>query len=254
MPLRKEQIILKTPADIDMMRRSCVIVAEVLNVLRDRVEPGITTLELEDIALDETRRRGAKPAFKGYRGYPYCLCTSVNSEVVHGMPSTGAVNEGDILSVDFGVLYKGFYGDSAFTVPVGKVNDDAARLIKVTAASLDAAIEKAVVGNYLSDISFAVQSCVEAEGFSVVREFVGHGIGRELHEPPQVPNFGHPGHGVRLKAGMVLAIEPMINIGGHGVKVLEDGWTAVTTDGSLSAHFEHTVAITNNGPFVLTRL
>ena len=247
-------IILKTPAEIDLMRRSSVIVAEVLGVLKGTVRPGITTLELEAIALEECARRKAKPAFKGYRGYPYCLCTSVNSEVVHGMPSASILQEGDILSIDFGVLSNGFYGDSALTVPVGKVTEDAARLIKITAASLDAAIEKARVGNHLSDISAAVQSCVEAEGFSVVREFVGHGIGRELHESPQVPNFGYPGRGIKLKAGMVLAIEPMINSGGHAVKVLDDGWTAVTVDGSLSAHFEHTVAITDNGPFVLSRI
>jgi len=247
-------VILKTPVEIDLMRRSSVIVAEVLGVLKGTVRPGITTLELEEIALEECARRKAKPAFKGYRGYPYCLCTSVNSEVVHGMPSASILQEGDILSIDFGVLSDGFYGDSALTVPVGKVTGDAARLIKITATSLDAAIEKARVGNHLSDISAAVQSCVEAEGFSVVRDFVGHGIGRELHEPPQVPNFGYPGRGIKLKAGMVLAIEPMINSGGHAVKVLDDGWTAVTVDGSLSAHFEHTVAITDNGPFVLSRI
>lgn len=254
MLLRKDPIILKSPAEIDVMRRSSVIVAEVLGVLKEMVRPGITTLDLEAVALEESARRKAKPAFKGYRGYPYCLCTSVNSEVVHGMPSGSVLQEGDILSIDFGVLSDGFYGDSAVTVPVGNVTEDAARLIKITEASLYSAIEKARVDNHLSDISAAVQQCVEAHGFSVVREFVGHGIGRELHEPPQVPNFGFPGRGIKLKAGMVLAIEPMINIGGHAVKVLEDGWTAVTVDGSLSAHFEHTVAITDNGPYVLTRL
>jgi len=254
MPLRKDPIILKSPAEIDLMRRSSVIVAEVLSVLRGSVAPGVTTLDLEAIALEESARRGAKPAFKGYRGYPYCLCTSVNSEVVHGMPSVNALQEGDILSIDFGVLSNGFYGDSAITVPVGRVSAEAERLIRVTEASLDAAIEKARVGNHLSDVSAAVQNCVEAEGFSVVREFVGHGIGRELHEPPQVPNFGYPGRGIKLKAGMVLAIEPMINSGGYAVKVLDDGWTAVTVDGSLSAHFEHTVAITDDGPYVLSRL
>ncbi|MDP2689188.1 MAG: type I methionyl aminopeptidase, partial [Deltaproteobacteria bacterium] len=229
------------------MRRSSVIVAEVLEILKEKVAPGAATLDLEAVALEETAKRKAKSAFKGYRGYPYCLCTSVNSEVVHGMPSTRVLKEGDILSIDFGVLFEGFYGDSAITVPVGKVSEDAERLIEVTAASLEAAIDKARVGNHLSDISASVQGCVEKEGFSVVREFVGHGIGRELHEPPQVPNFGLPGRGVKLRAGIVLAIEPMINRGGHAVRVLEDGWTAVTADGSRSAHFEHTVLITKDG-------
>ncbi|MFQ5736813.1 MAG: type I methionyl aminopeptidase [Thermodesulfobacteriota bacterium] len=236
------------------MRKSSVIVAQVLDRLKDSVAPGVTTLDLEEIALRETRSRKAKPAFKGYKGYPYCLCTSVNDQVVHGMPSGRVLNEGDILSIDFGVCLDGFYGDSAVTVPVGNVSEDAARLIEVTAASLDAAIDRAWEGNHLSDISSAVQTSVELQGFSVVREFVGHGIGRELHEPPQIPNFGLPGRGVKLRAGMVLAIEPMINRGGHAVRVLEDGWTAVTVDGSLSAHFEHTVAITAEGPYVLSRL
>lgn len=235
------------------MRRSSLIVAEILLILKDKVKPGVTTMDLERTAEEETRKRKAKPAFKGYRNYPYCLCTSVNDQVVHGMPSNRVLKDGDILSIDFGVLYEGFYGDSAITVPVGSVTGDAMRLISVTAASLDKAIEAANVENRLMDISSAVQRCVEAEGFSVVREFVGHGIGRELHEPPQVPNFGEPGKGVRLKAGMVLAIEPMINMGQSGVRILDDGWTAVTVDGSLSAHFEHTVAITEKGPYVLTR-
>lgn len=235
------------------MRRSSLIVAEILLVLKEKVKPGITTLDLERMAEEETRKRKARPAFKGYRDYPFCLCTSVNDQVVHGMPSKRVLKDGDILSIDFGVLSEGFYGDSAITVPVGGVTGDAMRLIDVTAASLNRAIEAARVGNRLMDISSAVQKYVEAEGFSVVREFVGHGIGRELHEPPQVPNFGEPGKGLRLKAGMVLAIEPMINMGQSGVRILDDGWTAVTIDGSLSAHFEHTVAITENGPYVLTR-
>ncbi|MBI2412675.1 MAG: type I methionyl aminopeptidase [Deltaproteobacteria bacterium] len=236
------------------MRASCLIVAEVLDVLRNSVKPGITTLDLERIAEEETKKRDAKPAFKGYRGYPFCLCTSLNSEVVHGMPSKKALKSGDILSIDFGVRYNGFYGDSAITVPVGEVSGDALRLIEVTKASLDAAIEQVVAGNRLTDVSSAVQRLVESHGFSVVREFVGHGIGRELHEPPQVPNFGLPGRGIKLKPGMVLAIEPMINMGGSAVKVLDDGWTAVTVDGSLSAHFEHTVAVTPDGPYVLSRI
>lgn len=236
------------------MRRSGAIVAEVLQVMRENVKPGSTTMDLESIAEEEIKRRGARPAFKGYRGYPFCLCTSINNEVVHGMPSQKRVlREGDILSIDCGVLKEGFYGDSAVTVPVGRISPEAARLIDVTARSLELAIEAAREGNRLLDISSAVQGYVESHGFSVVREFVGHGIGRSLHEAPQVPNFGVPGRGVRLKAGMVLAIEPMINLGASPVKILEDGWTAVTSDGKLSAHFEHTVAITPDGPSVLTR-
>ncbi len=250
----KDSIILKTPDEIELMRTSSLVVAEVLRFLRGKVSPGATTLDLERLAEAETKRLGARPAFKGYRGYPFCLCTSVNSEIVHGMPSAAKqLKEGDILSIDFGVVMDGFYGDAAITVPVGRVGGEAQRLITVTEASLEDAIEMARPGNRLSDISAAVQRRVEAEGFSVVRDFVGHGIGRELHEAPQVPNFGIPGRGVRLKAGMVLAIEPMINMGGYGVKVLADGWTAVTADGSLSAHFEHTVAVTENGPYVLSR-
>lgn len=250
----KEEVILKSPGEIEIMRSACLIVAEVLDIVKNSVKPGNTTLDLERIAEEETKKRDANPAFKGYRGYPYCLCTSLNSEVVHGMPSKRVLKRGDILSIDFGVRYNGFYGDSAITVPVGEVSEDALRLIEVTKASLDAAIEQAVAGNRLTDVSSAVQRLVESHGFSVVREFVGHGIGRELHEPPQVPNFGLPGRGIRLKPGMVLAIEPMINMGGSAVKVLDDGWTAVTVDGSLSAHFEHTVAVTPDGPYVLSRI
>jgi len=236
------------------MRRAGAVVAEVLEVLGTNVRPGVTTLDLEKIAEEETKKRKAAPAFKGYRGYPFCLCTSVNNEVVHGMPSKKVLNEGDIVSIDFGSLVDGFYGDAAVTVPVGKVSEEAARLVRVTEESLWKAVGAAREGNRLLDISSAVQSHVEPQGFSVVREFVGHGIGRELHEPPQVPNFGVPGRGVKLKAGMVLAIEPMINLGGWAVKVLSDGWTAVTADGKLSAHFEHTVAITADGPLVLTKI
>lgn len=236
------------------MRRSGGIVASVLQSLREMVKPGITTLELERCAEAEIKRRKAAPAFKGYKGYPFCLCTSVNEQVVHGMPSKRVLNDGDIVSIDVGVLFDGFYGDAAITVPVGAVEDEAVRLMEITALSLDKGIEAARPGNRLFDISSAIQRCVEAEGFSVVRDFVGHGIGRALHEPPQVPNFGPPGVGEKLKAGMVIAIEPMINAGGYKVKVLGDGWTAVTADGRLSAHFEHTVAVTQEGPLVLTRL
>ena len=250
-----EAIILKTPEEIERMRGAGLIVAEVLQILKGHVSPGVTTMDLERITGEETRKRGASPAFKGYRDYPYCLCTSINDEVVHGMPSEKRVlKDGDILSIDFGVLYDGFYGDSAITLPVGKIPNEARRLIEVAEGSLERAIEAAREGNRLLDISAAVQGYVEAGGFSVVRDFVGHGIGRDLHEPPQVPNFGRPGRGVRLKAGMVLAIEPMINAGRSETKVLEDGWTAVTVDGSLSAHFEHTVAITGKGPYVLSSL
>jgi methionyl aminopeptidase len=250
----KEAIILKSPDEIKAMRAAGAVVAGVLEVLKEKVRPGVTTLDLEKIAEEETKKLKARPAFKGYRGYPFCLCTSVNSEVVHGMPSKKTLNEGDIVSIDYGALVDGFYGDAAVTVPVGAVSEDAARLMRVTEESLVKAIEAAREGARLQDISFAVQSHVEPHGFSVVREFVGHGIGRELHEPPQVPNFGIPGRGVRLKAGMVLAIEPMINAGGWAVKVLSDGWTAVTADGKLSAHFEHSVAITPEGPLVLTKI
>ena len=252
--MSREAIILKSPDEIESMRRAGVVVAEVLEVLKGKVRPGATTLDLEKIAEEETRKRKASPAFKGYRGYPFCLCTSVNSEVVHGMPSKKVLKEGDIVSIDYGSFVEGFYGDAAVTVPVGRVSEEAARLVRVTEESLAKAVEAAREGNRLLDISSAVQSHVEPQGFSVVRDFVGHGIGRELHEPPQVPNFGVPGRGVKLKAGMVLAIEPMINSGGWAVKVLEDGWTAVTADGKLSAHFEHTVAITPEGPRVLTKL
>lgn len=237
------------------MRAANVMVAEVLEILRGLVQPGITTMALEQRAEEESRKRGVKAAFKGYYGFPFCLCASLNNVVVHGMPSEGTVlKEGDILGMDFGVLYEGFYGDSAITVPVGEISHDAQRLLGVTEASLERAIDAAAPGKTLGDIASAVQSFVEAEGFSVVRDFVGHGIGKKLHEPPQVPNFGRAGSGVELEPGMVLAIEPMINQGGYKTRVLEDGWTAVTVDGSLSAHFEHTVAITEEGPYVLSRL
>jgi len=245
-------IILKSLKEIERMRESCKIVAEVLEILKTEIKPGTTTKSLDLIAEKEAVKRKAKPAFKGYSGYPYSLCCSVNEQVVHGMPNKNVLVEGDIISIDFGVVYNGFYGDAAITVPVGKINSNAEKLIKVTEESLYAGIEKARPGNKLSDISHAVQSYVEQRGFSVVREFVGHGIGRSLHESPQIPNFGTPGRGVNLKVGMVLAIEPMINEKGPDVKILEDGWTAVTCDNGLSAHFEHTVAIMENGAEILT--
>ncbi len=236
------------------MRAAGKVVAEVLAALREMIVPGVTTAELDRFAEDECRRRKVKPAFKGYGGFPFTICASPNEVVVHGFATDTPLVEGDILSIDFGVVKDGFYGDSAFTVPVGRVCKERERLLEVTESALEAAILAALPGGRLSDISHAVQSCVEREGFSVVREFVGHGIGRQLHEAPQIPNFGSPGQGPRLKPGMTLAIEPMINAGGHGVKILEDGWTAVTLDGKPSAHFEHTVVITENGPEILTRL
>jgi len=247
-------IILKSPQEIDRMKVPCIMVAEVLELLKASVRPGVTTFALNEIAEKEAMRRGAKPAFKGYSGYPYSLCCSVNDQVVHGMPGNKPLLDGDILSLDFGVFVDGFYGDAAVTLPVGEISATAKRLIKATEESLYAAINVATPANRLSDISSAVQVYVEAKGFSVVRDFVGHGIGKNLHESPQVPNYGLPGRGVKLKAGMVLAIEPMINEKGPAVRILEDGWTAVTEDGGLSAHFEHTVAITEHGPEILTKL
>jgi methionyl aminopeptidase len=247
-------IVLKSPAEIEKMAVANRMVAEILAGLRELVVPGVTLLELDAYAERETLKRKAKPAFKGYSGFPYSLCCSVNEQVVHGMPSARVLVSGDIVSLDFGVVYGGFYGDSAITLPVGSVSKQAARLMKVTEESLYRAIELADTAHRLSDLSHAVQAHVEKEGFSVVRDFVGHGIGKDLHEGPQIPNFGAPGKGPRLKVGMVLAIEPMINEKGFDVKVLQDGWTAVTCDGGLSAHFEHTVAITDNGPLILSRI
>ncbi len=252
--MEDRRVHLKSADEIEKMKEANRIVAEILEGLKKKVRPGVTTEDLDRYAEDGLKERKAKSAFKGYRGYPKALCTSVNSQVVHGIPSRTPLKDGDLLSIDFGAYYNGFYGDAAITIPVGNVSDEALRLKDIAEEALYAGIEKAYIGNRLSDISFAIQSLVERNGFSVVREFVGHGIGRSLHEEPQVPNFGSPGLGVRLKAGMVLAIEPMINAGGSEVKILQDGWTAVTKDGSLSAHFEHTVAITEDGPVILTRL
>lgn len=247
-------IILKSRDEIDRMKVACSMVAEILCGLRELVKPGITTLELDQYAAAEAKKLGAKCAFYGYHKYPSSLCCSPNDQVVHGIPSKNVLKVGDILSLDFGVLVNGFYGDAAITVPVGEVSSTAKKLISATEESLYAAIEMAVPGNRLGDVSFAVQSYVEHKGFSVVRDFVGHGIGRSLHEDPQIPNYGNPSKGIKLKSGMVLAIEPMINEKSHEVKVLNDNWTVVTCDGGLSAHFEHTVAITENGPEILTRI
>jgi methionyl aminopeptidase len=246
---------LKSPKEIAVMREANRIVAEILAELKDRIAPGISTMELNELSESLAKKRKARPAFKGYNGFPFALCVSVNEEVVHGMPSRHTIlGEGDIISLDFGVVHRDYYGDAAITVPVGEVTEGTKTLIQTTEESLYRGISQAVAGNRLSDISHAIQSHVEARGFSVVREFVGHGIGRSLHESPQIPNYGVPGLGVRLKPGMVLAIEPMINQGESAVEILEDGWTAVTKDRSLSAHFEHSIAITENGPDILSRL
>lgn len=234
------------------MRTPCTIVAEVLNRIIESVAPGVTTLELNSLAEKEVARRKAKPAFRGYSGYPCSLCCSLNDQVVHGIPNNTPLVDGDILSLDFGAYYDGFYGDAAVTVPVGNVSQRGLTLLAVTKESLAQAIEQAFPGNRLSNVSVAVQSYVEARGYSIVRDFVGHGIGRNLHEQPQIPNYGQPNKGPKLRPGMVLAIEPMVNEKSYEVKVLTDGWTAVTLDGGLSAHFEHTVAITENGPEILT--
>jgi len=236
------------------MRVPCTIVAEVLERVVESVAPGITTQELNSIAEKEVAKRKAKPAFRGYSGYPSSLCCSLNDQVVHGIPSNNPLKDGDILSLDFGAYYDGFFGDAAVTVPVGTVTDSTLNLLSVTKRSLELAIEQAIQDNRLSDISNAVQVFVESNGYSVVRDFVGHGIGRNLHEQPQVPNYGLPNKGPRLRVGMVLAIEPMVNEKSFEVKVLADGWTAVTLDGGLSAHFEHTVAITEHGPEILTKI
>lgn len=245
---------IKTPQEIDKMRRSGMMLREVHEVIRPLVVAGATTMDLEVAANAKIDAFGATAAFKGYHGFPAALCTSLNNQVVHGMPNAKTVlKDGDILSIDCGVVVDGFYSDCAVTYAIGQPSVQTKRLLAVTEASLEAAILQAVVGGRLGDISATVQEMCEAEGFGVVREFVGHGIGKTMHEDPQVPNYGARGKGPRLKAGMVLAIEPMINAGGPEVKVLKDGWTAVTIDGSNSAHFEHTVAITKDGPRVLTR-
>jgi len=245
-------IVLKTPDEIRTLHECNRIVQEVLDEVERGVAPGVTTLELDRIAEKAVKVRGAKPAFKGYRGYPRSLCASVNHEVVHGIPDAGTVlREGDIVGIDFGAVHAGFNGDAARTVKVGAVGPGAARLIDTAWRSLRKAVAAAVPGNRVGDISSAIQAIVEADGFSVVRDFVGHGIGRDLHEDPQIPNYGTPGTGPRIKAGMVLAIEPMINAGGWEVEVAENGWTAMTKDRSLSAHVEYSVAVTDRGPVVL---
>jgi methionyl aminopeptidase len=245
-------VILKSPREIERIRRSNQMVAEILEILKEKVAPGIDTLTLDKMSEELASKRKARPAFKEYRGFPFSLCASVNEQVVHGFPNRRPLKEGDILSMDFGICHDGYYGDAAITVPVGKISENAQRLIRITKEALFFGIEQAVPGNRLSDISHAIQNHVEAAGFSVVRKYVGHGIGKNLHEDPQIPNYGKPGMGIRLKPGMVFAIEPMVNSGGYEVETLEDGWTAVTKDGTLSAHFEHTIAIMENGPVILS--
>jgi methionyl aminopeptidase len=251
-------ILLKSLREIEIMRRANLIVAEILAELQEKVTPGITTLELDALSEELTYRKKARPAFKGYvvagRVYPYTLCTSVNEEIVHGMPSNRTLKSGDIIGLDFGVVYDGFYGDSAVTVGVGTVSEEAERLMRVTEVSLYRGIEEIHDGQRLGELSSAIQKVVEAAGFSVVREFVGHGIGKNLHEEPPVPNYGEPHLGPRLREGMVLAIEPMVTGGGPEVELKDDGWTAVTRDRSWAAHFEHSVAVTKQGPYILSKL
>ena len=243
----------RAPEEIERLRHSGHVVRQILEETRERVRPGVTTLELERFVEKRLAELGAKPASKGYRGYPWCLCTSVNEEIVHGMPSHRRLREGDIVGIDLGVIVGGYYGDAALTVAVGEISPRAQKLLQVTQEALELGIEKARLGNRVGDISASVQEHVEKHGFSVVREFVGHGIGRDYHEEPQVPNFGPRGRGPVLKEGMVFTIEPMVNAGGAALRVLDDNWTAVTVDGQPSAHFEHMIAVTRNGPDVLTR-
>ena len=247
-------VIIKSLREIEQLKRSNAMVAEVFEKLRGMIAPGITTRELDQVAEEFILLKGARPAFKGYRGFPATLCISINDEVVHGIPGQRRLKEGDIVSLDVGVNYIGYFGDAAITLPVGEVDPEAKRLLEVTKKALYIGIEKAKAGNRLFDISYAIQSWVESHGFSVVRDFVGHGIGRELHEEPQIPNFGTPHQGPRLEKGMVFALEPMVNEGTHEVRVLSDGWTVVTADGKRSAHFEHTIAIMDDGAEILSVL
>jgi methionyl aminopeptidase len=246
-------IVRKTPREIDAMAEAAEVVSETLALVGERIRPGVTTAELDAIAEEHIRSRGGVPTFKGYRGYPASICASPNDMIVHGIPGPYRLEEGDVLSVDIGVTKNGFVGDAAYTFPVGEVSDEAQRLLEVCQAALEAAIEQCRPGNRLSDLGHAVQKVTEEAGFAVVRSLVGHGVGRTMHEDPQIPNFGEPGRGPTLAPGMTFAIEPMINAGSPDIVVLEDRWSIVTEDGSLSAHFEHTVAITEAEPRILTR-
>jgi methionyl aminopeptidase len=250
----EERILLKSPQEIEKMRRSNQIVAEILEEVKKAARPGVATKELDQLAEGLLARYQVLPAFKGYNGYPAVLCTSVNEEIIHGIPSKRVLREGDILSLDFGVIADGYYGDAALTLAIGEISEEAKKLLRVAEEALYLAIEQAQPEKRLFDISAAIQQHAESQGFSVVRDFVGHGIGKLLHERPQVPNFGVAGRGMRLQVGMTLAIEPMINAGGGEVEILSDGWTAVTKDRSLSAHFEHSVAITEKGPCILSQI
>jgi methionyl aminopeptidase len=247
-------IIIRSRREIEHLKKSNVIVAEVFQELKKAVKPGITTKELDQITETIILSKGALPAFKGYRGFPASLCVSINEEVVHGIPSQRRLKEGDIVSLDVGVKLDGYFGDGAITLPIGDVDRESKRLLEVTERALYIGIERAKVGNRLFDISYAIQSWVEGHGFSVVRDFVGHGIGKDLHEEPQIPNFGSPHQGPRLEEGMVFALEPMVNEGTYEVKILSDGWTVVTADGKRSAHFEHTIAIAERGAEILSTL
>ncbi|HTZ17121.1 MAG TPA: type I methionyl aminopeptidase [Dissulfurispiraceae bacterium] len=248
-------VILKSQAEIKKIGDACHIVAEILTGLKSHVAAGMSTADIESFVDAEIKKRkGAVAAFRGYRGYPSSVCVSVNDQVIHGIPSRSAkLKSGDIVGVDLGIVLDGFYGDAAVTIPVGVISPEAARLMEATEKALSMGIEQAVPGKRIGDIGAAIQQHVEENGYSVVRAFVGHGVGRSLHEDPQVPNFGRGGQGIRIKEGMTLAIEPMVNAGGHDVRILDDGWTAVTSDGSLSAHFEHTIAVTRQGPKILTK-
>ncbi len=247
-------IICKTAGEIEKLRQSAQTTREILEELRSQVEAGVTTWELEEYVSKRLKQLNVKPAFKGYHGYPACLCASVNDEIIHGIPSGKKLKAGDIISLDMGVVKDGYFGDCAITVPVGEISEPLQRLLRVSQESLEMAIDRARLGSRIGDISSVIQQHAEGNGFSVVREFTGHGIGRSLHEEPQVPNFGEAGRGPLLKEGMVLALETMINSAGSAVRILKDNWTAVTADGGHSAHFEHMVAITKNGPDVLTRI
>lgn len=242
----------RTPEEIAIMRRAGKVVAEMHECIREAIRPGVTTLELDKIGRDVIERRGARSNFLGYHGFPAVICSSPNDMIVHGIPGPYRLEEGDIISIDCGAIIQGWHGDAAFTAPVGQVSEEAAKLIKVTEASLYAGIDQMVDGNRISDIGHAVQTVAEAAGFSVVREYVGHAIGTAMHEKPEVPNYGDPGKGPKLRVGNVYAVEPMVNVGGVGTRLLDDGWSVVTADGSLSAHWEHTIAITDDGPEILT--
>lgn len=250
--MRRDAPVRRTPEEIAIMRRAGKVVAEMHSCIRAAIRPGVTTLELDKIGREVIERRGARSNFLGYHGFPAVICTSPNDMIVHGIPGSYRLEEGDIISIDCGAIIQGWHGDAAFTAPVGQVSEEAAKLIKVTEESLYAGIDQMVDGNRISDIGHAVQTVAEAAGFSVVREYVGHAIGTAMHEKPEVPNYGDPGKGPKLRVGNVYAVEPMVNVGSPGTRLLDDGWSVMTADGSLSCHWEHTIAITDDGPEILT--